>query len=78
MACQTKTLPKNCIYLKKVDLLEYLVKFPYISQITNLQIQFHDFVANAHARMLHIQNELSKTHVLTYQFPFIWENWKLK
>ncbi len=24
------------------------------------------------------QDQLSKTHALTYQYEFVWENWKLR
>ena len=60
------------------DLLEHLVETAVISKIANLQVQFHDFVPNAEARMAAIQACLRQTHVLTYQFPFIWENWRIK
>jgi FkbM family methyltransferase len=60
------------------DLLEHILDTPYVARIGNFQIQFHDFVPNAEKRMSHIQQRLSKTHVLTYQYPFIWENWHVK
>lgn len=59
-------------------LLENIVASPFISKIVNLQIQFHDFVENADQRMIAIQKQLSKTHDVTYQVEYIWENWKLK
>ena len=50
-----------------------------ISIFKNLQIQFHDFIIdNAEERMKNIQNKLSKTHEITYQYNFVWENWKIK
>lgn len=57
------------------DLLEYLIKTQYITKINNIQIQFHDFIPNAEFKMKNIQQQLSKTHTLTYQYPFVWENW---
>lgn len=60
------------------DFLERLLQADYIKNIENIQIQFHDFVKNADARMLNIQKSLSKTHNLTWRYPFVWENWKLK
>ena len=59
------------------DLLEHLIEEGLITRFKELQIQFHHFVPNAEARMKAIQNELSKTHELTYQFEFFWENWKI-
>jgi FkbM family methyltransferase len=60
------------------DLLEHLIDTGDIKKIDNIQIQFHDFVENAESRMKSIQEQLLKTHELTYQYPFVWENWKRK
>jgi FkbM family methyltransferase len=59
------------------ELLPHLIKTGWISRVRDLQVQFHDFVPDAHARMRHIQQELSRTHRATYSFPFVWENWRL-
>lgn len=59
------------------DLLEYLIETGLIAQISNIQVQFHDFVPNAEQRMKNIQQNLQKTHSLTYQFEFVWENWQI-
>jgi FkbM family methyltransferase len=58
------------------DLLDALIENGLISIIDNIQIQFHDFVHDAEFRMDKIQKLLSNTHKLTYQYPFIFENWK--
>ena len=60
------------------ELLDRLIETGFIKNIKNIQVQFHDFVENAEQRMKGIQQNLSKTHKLTYQFPFVWENWKIK
>lgn len=60
------------------DLLTYLIKSDLVKQIRNIQVQFHDFVPDAEIRMLEIQKQLSATHELTYQYPFVWENWVLQ
>lgn len=60
------------------ELLEHLIAEGLITRFKELQIQFHHFVPNATARMQAIQNQLAKTHELTYQFEFLWENWKIK
>lgn len=57
-------------------LMEKLLSDGSISRIRELQIQFHNFVPNADTRMANIQAKLSATHYLTYQYPFIWENWR--
>ena len=42
----------------------------------NIQIQFHDFIENADVKREEIRSQLKKTHKLTYDFYFIWENWE--
>jgi len=59
------------------DLLEHLINVGFIKRINNIQVQFHDFVPNAKNRMRRIQNNLKRTHQLTYQYQFVWENWQL-
>jgi FkbM family methyltransferase len=59
-------------------LLEHLIEKDLISKIKNIQIQFHDFIPDALSRMKSIQQNLKKTHYLTYQYEFVWENWALK
>lgn len=60
------------------DLLEDLIENNFIQHVENIQVQFHDFVPHAKERMNLIQQKLSATHDLTYQFEFVWENWRLK
>lgn len=60
------------------DLLDHLISSNLVSRIKNIQVQFHDFIPDANSRMKNIQNELAKTHELTYQYKFVWENWRLK
>jgi FkbM family methyltransferase len=59
------------------ELLERLIEKDKIKFISNLQIQFHYEDENSEFKMISIQKELSKTHKITYQFDFIWENWEL-
>lgn len=60
------------------ELLEHLIKSGFIKKVSNVQVQFHDFVPDAERKMRRIQEELEKTHSLTYQYLFVWENWALK
>lgn len=45
--------------------------------INNLQIQFHIIDNNSTNERLKIHEKLRKTHKLTYEYPFCWENWEL-
>jgi FkbM family methyltransferase len=58
------------------DLLESLIASGFIRNIQNVQVQFHDFVENAETRMNDLKNKLSETHELTYEYVFVWENWR--
>jgi FkbM family methyltransferase len=61
------------------ELLESLIENKLVDKFVNLQIQFHDFVIeNARERMEKIQKEISRTHVVTWQYDFVWENWHIK
>jgi|SRR5579859_906269 len=60
------------------DLLDHLIDTGLVTNIGNIQVQFHDFVTDAERRMTVIQAKLKQTHRLTYQYPFVWENWKVK
>ena len=60
------------------DLLDHIIKTGIVNKINNLQVQFHKNVKDYKKRRKTIQNKLKKTHNLIYEFPFIWENWKLK
>lgn len=59
-------------------LLNDLINSGKITSIDNLQIQFHDFAPNAKSERLKLQRKLSLTHSLTYNYPFVWENWRLR
>lgn len=60
------------------ELLERMLETGWIPKTENLQIQFHNIEEDSRARMEHIQTELQKTHRLTYQYDFVWENWTIK
>ena len=60
------------------DLLESVVGTQRISQIENLQIQFHNYGPEYVRRKDKIRLELSKTHYLTYDYAWTFENWRLR
>ena len=59
-------------------LLESLETNGDLRNIKCLLIQFHDFADNAIERRKNLQEALSKTHVKLFDYPFVWECWKLK
>jgi len=60
------------------ELLDRLIETHTIDIIKNIQVQFHEISMESQAHMKRIQTELIKTHELTYQYRFVWENWKRK
>jgi FkbM family methyltransferase len=60
------------------ELLEHLIESGWITRIRDIQVQFHDFVPDAEGRMAALQLRLEATHYTTYQYPFVWENWRRK
>ena len=59
------------------DLLDHLIESGFVKNVSNIQVQFHDFVPHSAQRMRAIQDGLARTHHLTYQYLFVWENWKI-
>ena len=47
-------------------------------QIENIQIQFHNYGPEFVKRKDKIRSELAKTHFLTYDYEWHFENWRLK
>jgi FkbM family methyltransferase len=60
------------------DLLERVIELGLPSKVKNFQIQFHRFIPDCEARRNNIIEQLSKTHECTWNYDWIWENWKLK
>jgi len=60
------------------SLLERIIDSQIIEKFHNIQVQFHKFLPNAEARRNQIRAGLKKTHYLTYDYPFVWENWRIK
>ena len=60
------------------ELLEHLIESGCIKKITDIQVQFHNFVPNAPEKRSELHKKLSRTHYMTYNYPWIWENWRLK
>ena len=59
-------------------LLREIIDSGYINNIEFLQVQFHNFVEDAKLKRKHLRSKLKKTHSNIFNYPFIWEAWKLK
>ena len=58
------------------ELLDHFFETGWIDRITDLQVQFHDFVPDAETKRDALRERLSQTHQATYCVPFVWENWR--
>lgn len=63
---------------EEYNLLEFMIQNDLHQKCKNLQVQFHKLVDNYQERYDDIALNLSKTHQLTYHYPFVWENWQIK
>jgi FkbM family methyltransferase len=59
------------------DLLDHMIDVGIISKIDDIQVQFHQFTVDAAKRREKIRERLQQTHHLTYDYEFVWENWRL-
>lgn len=72
------------------NLLDRIINSGLINKIDNLQIQFHKIykgylywqpfyvIPSVKKRRRAMQKRLEKTHHLTYNYSFTWENWEKK
>jgi FkbM family methyltransferase len=62
------------------ELFEHLINNQMLSIADNFQVQFHSCypIPNYSQRKDSISEALKQTHVLTYEFEYVWENWKRK
>ena len=60
------------------ELLDFILENNLQTKINNLQIQFHKMFDDCEIRRNNIREKLGKTHKLTYDYTFVWENWEKK
>ena len=63
---------------EEYPVLRRMLKCEIVPLCTDIQVQFHRFYPNSESLRSEIRTELSKTHFVTYDYPFIWENWQKK
>jgi FkbM family methyltransferase len=59
-------------------LLDDIINKDLQTKFKNIQIQFHVFADPTNERRNKIRANLSRTHKITFDFPYVWENWELK
>jgi len=60
------------------ELLERMIETKLLTRVTDIQLQFHEIGVDSAQKRANIQQALRRTHELTYEYPFVWENWKRK
>jgi len=63
---------------EEYPLLEQMLEDGTILKFSNIQIQYHDFIANAIERRNNIQGKMLEHFNKKFDFPFIFEGWSLK
>ncbi len=80
----------NALGLEKIDLLKvniegaeflvlpHLLESDLIKNVIHLQVQFHTFYPNAVELRETIRQKIVKTHVESWNYPFVWESWSIR
>ncbi len=63
---------------EEYPLLQKISSQENIKKLKNIQIQYHIWIEDAFVKRDNIQNEMSKNFNKTYDYPFVFEGWKLK
>lgn len=87
----TTISPKHFLSIvpPKIDLIKINIEggeYPLLSTLLftrdeanrfrDIQVQFHSFVEDAEMKRQTLREVLSYTHHLTYDYEFVWENWR--
>ena len=75
IGCREVDLLKLNIEGGEYEVLERLIATGRISDIRCLIVQFHEWRGSAYARRHRIRRALRRSHVLDWDYPFIWEKW---
>ena len=82
-SCALNELDIKSIDLMKINieggefpLMEHIISCDKQAIVRQYQIQFHNFVEKAVDRRIQISHALSETHVRTWCYTFVWENWR--
>ena len=59
------------------ELLETILERNLAGQFRHIQVQFHQVIPDYHERWLKIRTGLARSHHLTYDYYFVFENWSL-
>lgn len=57
-------------------LLRHMIDLGLVPIFQNILIQFHSFYPDAEEIRREIRVSLEETHLLTFDYPFVWESWR--
>jgi len=57
-------------------LLRRMLETGLVSACQDIQVQFHSFYPSSRELRSEIRSALQQTHFITYDYPFVWENWR--
>lgn len=61
------------------DVLNHIIGAGLHKRIKNIQVQFHQIAGLPFERWYkEVSDKLKETHLLTWLYPYCWENWQLK
>lgn len=60
------------------DVLEQAILDNSIHKISNIQVQYHQWIDNCEERRNEITKRLEETHSLEWKYDWVWESWKIK
>jgi len=63
---------------EEYNMLKRMIEKNIHNKCKNIQIQFHYFVEKSKESREEIRKELSKTHLLMWDYQFVWESWEKK
>ncbi len=58
-------------------LLKRMVDTRIVEKCYDIQVQFHSNYPRAEQLRNEIRDSLQKSHFITYDYPFVWENWRV-
>lgn len=83
-ACLKWVSPRSLDLMKlnieggEFGVLEDMLRHEGVKSVRNIQVQWHDVAPKAAARRNEIIRCLQGTHELTWDFGWVWQNWKIK
>lgn len=63
---------------EEYKLLDNIIDNDLHLKISNIQIQFHNFIHDSVSKRNKILKKLEVTHEITFNYDFVWENWRKK